>query len=310
VEGDRPRRTAEKEEGASGSGTGRDDEERLIPYLREKARALRRRVVRMLVRAGSGHPGGSLSATDIVAALYFDVLRVDPANPSWEDRDRFVLSKGHACPILYAALAERGFYPEEWLESLRTIDGALQGHPDMKTTPGVEMSTGSLGQGLSAGVGMALAGRLDRRGYTVYVLLGDGEVEEGQVWEAAMAASHYGLDNIVAIVDHNGLQIDGPVRDVMSPLPLADKWRAFGWETIEIDGHDFSQILPALRGAREATGPFAIVARTVKGKGVSFMENQVGWHGKAPRPDQLEAALADLEGGVAEPPAGGGSTAG
>jgi transketolase len=224
-------------------------------------------------------------------------MNIDPANPKWPDRDRFVLSKGHAAPVLYAALAEKGYFPKEELVTLRKTGSRLQGHPSMKHVPGVDMSTGSLGQGLSAANGMALAGRLDGKGYRVYVVLGDGENQEGQVWEAAMAAAHYKLDNVVGIIDHNGLQIDGPTADVMSPEPIADKWRAFGWHVIEINGHDFTEIINALQKAKDVKGkPTMIVANTVKGKGVSFMENQVGWHGNAPNPEQTGQALCELGG--------------
>ncbi len=254
----------------------------------------------MTAAAKSGHPGGSLSAADILAALYFRVLRVDPSRPGWPERDRFVLSKGHAAPALYAALAERGYFPVEELKTLRRIHSRLQGHPDMRKTPGVEASTGSLGQGLSMAGGMALAGRLDGCDWRVYALLGDGECEEGQVWEAAMAAAHYRLDNLTAFLDNNGLQIDGPIEQVMSPNPLNDKWRAFGWHVIEIDGHDFGQILGAVDEAKKTKGrPTMIVARTIKGKGCSFMENEAEWHGKAPSPEQAEQALRDLEKGGA-----------
>jgi len=265
--------------------------------LARVARRVRRHIVRMIAGAGSGHPGGSLSCADILVTLYFRVLRVDPRRPQWPDRDRFVLSKGHACPALYAVLAERGFFPLDELWTLRRLGSSLQGHPDMRKTPGVEASTGSLGQGLSVGLGMALAGRLDGAPWRVYVLLGDGEIQEGQVWEAAMAAAHYGVDNLTAILDWNGLQIDGPNDEVMTVRPVADKWRAFGWEVTEIDGHRFDEILEALRWARSVRGkPAIILARTVKGRGVSFMEGQVDWHGKAPSPAQAEQALAELEG--------------
>lgn len=266
-----------------------------VEQLQQKARQIRRHIISMLGRAGSGHPGGSLSAADIVSALYFHFMRLDPANPGWPQRDRFVLSKGHAAPVLYAALAERGFLPVEELDTLRRLGSRLQGHPDMKKLPGVEMSTGSLGQGLSTACGMALAGKLDRVDYRVYVLLGDGEVQEGQIWEAAMAAAHYRLDNLTAFLDYNGLQIDGAIREVMSPEPLADKWRAFGWHVQEIDGHDMAAILAAVQRAQQVQGqPQMIVARTVKGKGVSFMENQAGWHGNAPNAEQVARALAEL----------------
>ncbi|WP_177223288.1 transketolase [Neomoorella thermoacetica] len=259
------------------------------------ARRIRRDIVRMVGAAGSGHPGGSMSAVEIMTALYFKVMRLDPERPDWPERDRFVLSKGHAAPVLYAALAERGFFAVDKLDTLRRLGSPLQGHPDRKSLPGVEVSTGSLGHGLAVANGMALAGRLDGRDYRVYVLLGDGELEEGMVWEGAMAAAHYHLDNLTAIVDHNHLQIDGRVEEVMSPEPVADKFRAFGWEVMTIDGHDFGQILDALERAREVKGkPTVIIAETIKGKGVSFMENQAGWHGKAPKPEEVEKALAEL----------------
>jgi transketolase len=260
------------------------------------AKKLRRHVITMIGKAGSGHPGGSLSAAEIVTVLYFKVLRHDPANPRWAERDRFILSKGHAAPILYAALAERGYFPGEELATLRTLGSCLQGHCDMTATRGVEMSSGSLGQGLSFGIGIALAGRLDARDYRVYVLLGDGECDEGQVWEAAMASAHFKLDNLVAIVDHNELQIDGWNRDVMNLEPLAEKWKAFGWHTIEVNGHDLSQLIAAFDEAKRVKGkPTAIIAHTIKGKGVSFMENNVDFHGKAPTPAEMEKALEELK---------------
>ena len=267
----------------------------LLDKLQAKAKKIRCHIVRMICKAGSGHPGGSLSAADIVTALYFHAMKVDPKEPHLPDRDRFVLSKGHAAPVLYAALAERGFFPEEKLLTLRELGSSLQGHPDMRKLPGVEMSTGSLGQGLSAANGMALAARLDSGNYRIYTLLGDGETQEGMIWEAAMAAAHYKLDNLTAFLDHNGLQIDGLTSEVMSPEPLVDKWRAFGWHVQVIDGHDFSQIIAALEKAQSVKGqPSMIIAETVKGKGVSFMENQAGWHGAAPKPDESEKALAEL----------------
>jgi len=273
-----------------------------LKELENKARILRKHIIKMTCAAGSGHPGGSLSAADIVAALYFHELRLDPSRPDWPDRDRFVLSKGHAAPVLYAALAERGFFPVEELLNLRKLGSRLQGHPDMRKVPGVEMSTGSLGQGLSAANGMALAARLDRRDYRVYVLLGDGEIQEGQIWEASMAAAHYKLDNVTAFLDHNGYQIDGPVREVMSPEPVAAKWRAFGWHVIKIDGHNLSEILSALAEAKTVRGrPTMIVAETVKGRGVSFMEGQVDWHGVAPKPAERDRALAELGDGETPP---------
>ena len=254
--------------------------------------------------AKAGHPGGSLSAADLFTYLYFQELNVDPANPKWEDRDRFVLSKGHTAPGLYAALAHRGFFPVEDLATLRHIDSYLQGHPNLNSVPGVEMSTGSLGQGISCAVGMALGLKHQGKSARVYTLLGDGEIQEGQVWEACMAASHYKLDNLVVIVDNNGLQIDGDVAKVMSPYPIADKLEAFGFHTIAIDGHDFDQMEKAFAEAKTVKGqPTAIVMKTVKGKGVSFMENNAGWHGKAPNDaeyaqamEEIQAVLAGLEG--------------
>ncbi len=264
--------------------------------LRAKARDIRKHVVRMVGAASSGHPGGSLSAADIVTVLYFNEMNIRPDDPEWRDRDRFVLSKGHAAPVLYAALAEAGYFPVEELITLRRIDSRLQGHPSMLSTPGVEMSTGSLGQGLSAACGMAIAAKLDGAAWRVYALLGDGELEEGQIWEAVMTAAHRGLDNLTAFVDWNGLQIDGPVAEVKSVERIGERFAAFGWNVVEIDGHDISAIMAALAEARRAEGrPTVVVARTIKGKGVSFMENQVGWHGTAPKPDQVQAALAELD---------------
>ena len=246
--------------------------------------------------AKSGHPGGSLSAADIFTYLYFKEMNVDPKNPAWEDRDRFVLSKGHCCPSLYAILALKGFFDWDELTVLRHVGAMLQGHPDMKGTPGVDMSTGSLGQGVSAACGMALAAKLDKKDYRTYTLLGDGEVEEGQVWEAAMFAAHHNLDNLVVMVDQNGLQIDGTVEEVAGIEPLDKKFEAFGFEVIKIDGHDFEQIAAALDKAKTVKGkPTAILCKTVKGKGVSFMENQVGWHGTAPNKEQYEQATAELQ---------------
>lgn len=269
----------------------------LIAELKEKARLMRQDIIIMVGAAQSGHPGGSLSAADIVAALYFHVMRYDPNNPKWPDRDRFVLSKGHASPVLYAALAEAGFYPKEEIITFRNINTRLQGHPDMKKLPGVEFTTGSLGQGLSGATGMAIAGKLDRKDYRVFCLIGDGESEEGQIWEAAMSAAHYGLDNLTAITDFNGLQIDGPCCEIMCVAPLVEKWKAFGWNVIEIDGHDYVQILNALAPESIVKGkPTMIIAHTVKGKGVSFMENVVDWHGKAPSEEQVKQALAELGG--------------
>ena len=259
------------------------------------AKRLRRDIVSMIGKAGSGHPGGSLSAVEIATALYFRILRHNPKDPGWTDRDRFILSKGHAAPLLYAVLAECGYFPIEELSTLRELDSCLQGHPDCRLTPGVEMSAGSLGQGLSFSIGVALAGRLNRRDYKVYVLLGDGECDEGQVWEAAMAAAHFKLDNLVAIVDNNGLQIDGWNRDVMNLEPFNDKWRAFGWHVIEVDGHDLTKLIEAFDQAKSIKGqPAVIIAHTIKGKGVSFMENNVDFHGKAPTAAEVEIALKEL----------------
>lgn len=267
----------------------------LIKQLEIQANQIRRDIITMVGEAGSGHPGGSLSAADIVTALYFYIMRNYPTDPKHPDRDRFVLSKGHAAPVLYAALAERGYFPKEEIHTLRKLGSKLQGHPDMQKVPGVEMSTGSLGQGLSAAVGMALAGKLDRKKYRVYTLLGDGEIQEGMIWEASMAAAHFKLDNLTAFLDHNGFQIDGHINDVMNPEPLAAKWRAFGWHVVEIDGHNMEEIIAAVEMAKETTGkPTMIVAKTVKGKGVSFMEDQVGWHGVAPKADEMERALEEL----------------
>lgn len=271
-------------------------DEKTVHFLQEKAKIIRRHIITMVGAAGSGHPGGSLSAADIVTYLYFKELKIDPENPQWPDRDRFVLSKGHGAPVLYAALAERGFFPVAELVNLRKIGSPLQGHPDMRRVPGVEMSTGSLGTGFSTALGMALGTRLDQRKSRIYVLLGDGEVQEGQVWEAAMAAAHYKLDNLTAILDYNGLQIDGAVSEVMSVEPLADKWRAFGWEVLETDGHDFIGISEAIEQAKKIKGrPTIIIAKTIKGKGVSFMENEADWHGSAPNQEQVEQALKELQ---------------
>lgn len=270
-----------------------------IQRLEGMAQGIRRHVVTMIHNAGSGHPGGSLSATDIMVALYFGVMNHRPEEPRWPDRDRFVLSKGHAAPALYACLAEVGYFPVDELGTLRQIGSRLQGHPDMCKTPGVEASTGSEGQGLSMGLGMALAGKLDRKSYNVYVMIGDGENDCGQVWEAAMAASFFKMDNLIAILDRNKLQLDGPTDKIMSLEPLADKWRAFGWEVIEIGGHDFKELHNAFEKAKHTKGrPSIIIAHTIKGKGVSFMEGAVGFHGKAPDEDQLKQALEELGGGA------------
>ena len=274
--------------------TPHDDE--LVAKLNRIALKLRRNILIMTTKAGSGHPGGSLSSADIVTALYFHQLRHDPQNPKWEDRDRFVLSKGHGCPALYAALAQSGYFPEDTLWTLRKMGSILQGHPDMNKTPGLEASSGNLGQGLSIALGMALAGRIDRKKYHVFALLGDGETDEGQIWEAAMAAAHYKVDNLSAILDLNGIQLDGLTKDIMSLEPVADKWRAFGWHVIEIDGHNMREILDALDTAEHVKYmPTMVVAHTIKGKGVSFMEGQVKFHGTALTEEQLAAALQELQ---------------
>ncbi len=264
--------------------------------LENTARQLRRHVVNMISTANSGHPGGSLSAADIVTALYFNILHHDPDNPENEDRDRFILSKGHAAPILYAALAESGYFPIEELATLRKLDSRLQGHTDRNLTPGVEMSAGSLGQGLSFGIGVALAGKLDNRKYHVYVVLGDGECDEGQIWEAAMSAAHFKIDNLTAIVDYNKIQLDGRCCDIMGLESLTEKWLAFKWHVIEINGHDIKQILFALQKHKDIKDkPIVIIANTVKGKGISFMENNVDFHGKAPNLEETIKALKELE---------------
>lgn len=264
--------------------------------MEKMAKQLRRHIITMIATAGSGHPGGSLSSADIITALYFGIMRHDPSDPQWSERDRFVLSKGHAAPVLYAALAECGYFPVEELSTLRKLDSRLQGHTDRILTPGVEMSSGSLGQGLSFGIGIALAGKLDAGDYRVYVLLGDGECDEGQIWEGAMAASHFKVDNLMVIVDHNEQQLDGWNRDIMNLEPLPDRWRSFGWHVIEIDGHDVNQILQAAEEASEIKQkPTVIIAHTVKGKGVSFMENNLDFHGKAPTSEQTQQALKELK---------------
>lgn len=264
--------------------------------LKKKAGHIRKHIVESVFAANSGHPGGSLSAADLITVLYFDEMNIDPKNPLWPERDRFVLSKGHCAPAYYSALAMRGFFPEADLVTLRRIDSYLEGHPSMRCVPGCDMSTGSLGQGISCAVGMAIAGKLDGKSYRVYSILGDGEIEEGQVWEAAMCAAHYKLDNLVAFVDHNGLQIDGKISDVMNPNPVGDKFAAFGWHVIAIDGHDLEAIKNALDEAKTVKGrPTMIVAETVKGKGVSFMEGDYGWHGKAPNDEQAELALKEID---------------
>ena len=264
--------------------------------LEKMANEIRKDIVTAVHSAKSGHPGGSLSSADIFTYLYFEEMNVDTANPKCEDRDRFVLSKGHVAPGLYSTLAEKGYFPKEDLKTLRHTGSYLQGHPDMKHIPGIDMSSGSLGQGVSVAVGMAAAGKYDKKDYRVYTLTGDGEIQEGQIWEAAMWAGHRKLDNLVVIVDNNNLQIDGSVEDVCSPYPIDKKFEAFNFHVINIDGNDFDQIRAAFKEARETKGmPTAIIAKTVKGKGVSFMENAAGWHGKAPNDEEYEIAMADLE---------------
>ena len=266
-----------------------------ISFLKEKAKEIRKSIVSMITEAKSGHPGGSLSATDILTALYFSEMNIDPANPKMEGRDRFVLSKGHAAPAIYATLAERGYFSKDELLTLRKFGSRLQGHPDMKKLPGIEISTGSLGQGLSVANGMALNAKIFNENYRTYIVLGDGEVQEGQIWEAAMTAAHYKLDNLCAFLDSNNLQIDGNVTEIMGVEPLDKKWEAFGWNVIKIDGHNFEEILSALEKAKECKDkPTMILAKTVKGKGVSFMENVCGFHGVAPTVEELEKALAEL----------------
>ncbi len=269
----------------------------MTEIVQSKARAIRCHIVEMVGKAGSGHPGGSLSCADILAVLYFGgVLRVNPQEPRWPDRDRLVLSKGHAAPALYAVLAEKGFFGLDQLLTLREYGSILQGHPDCRKAPGVDVSTGSLGQGLSQAVGIALAGRLDKKDYKVWAILGDGECQEGQIWEAAMSASHYKLGNLTAIVDHNHLQIDGPVQRVMSVEPIGAKFEAFGWRVVSVDGHDVPGLLTTFSDIPfHGQKPTAIIAETVKGKGVSFMEGAAGWHGKAPKGEELEKALSELK---------------
>jgi transketolase len=266
-----------------------------IIELKSLAKTIRQNIIKMLSKAGSGHPGGSLSVVEIMVSLYFSKLRHDPKNPKWPERDRFLMSKGHAAPVWYATLAQAGYFPTAELDSLRKFGSILQGHPDMKRTPGVESSSGSLGQGLSIATGVALAGKIDKKSYRVYTLIGDGESQEGQIWEAAMSAAHYKLDNLCVIQDYNGLQIDGSIDKIMSPLPLAEKWKAFGWNTIETDGHDIKSLIESLNQAETVKGkPSIIIARTVKGKGVSFMENKSEWHGKTPNAEQTQKALQEL----------------
>ncbi len=269
--------------------------------LKIKACQARMGIIEEVFNAKSGHPGGSLSCVDILTYLYFQHMNVDPKNPKWEDRDRLVLSKGHVAPALYAVMALKGFFPVEELKTLRKSDSMLQGHPSMKLTPGVDMSTGSLGQGISTACGMALGAKLSNKNFRVYAILGDGEIQEGQVWEAAMYASAKGLDNLVAVVDNNGLQIDGKISDVNSPYPIPEKFKAFGWNVIEICAHSFDEIDAAFKAAAEFKGkPSVIVATSTKGKGVSFMEDQVSWHGAAPNAEQYEQAMSELKAALAE----------
>lgn len=266
-----------------------------LQNLQEKAKNIRKSIVEMVYSAASGHPGGSLSITDVFTALYFKELNIDVNNPKDENRDRVVLSKGHCSPALYSTLAEKGLFDKKDLNTFRKIDSYLQGHPDMKKIPGVDMTSGSLGQGLSVANGMALAGKLDNKDYRVYCICGDGEIQEGQIWEAAMSSSHYKLDNICVVVDNNNLQIDGSVEDVMNPHPIDKKFESFGFNVLVIDGHNFEEILDAFEKAKQTKGkPTAIIAKTTKGKGVSFMENQAGWHGKAPKEEEYKIAMEEL----------------
>ena len=267
-----------------------------ISELNQIAKKVRRGIIESVYNGKSGHPGGSLSIADIITVLYFNEMNINPQNPKDENRDRLVLSKGHCAPALYSALANRGFFDIEELKTLRNIESRLQGHPDMKKIPGVDMTTGSLGQGLSAANGMAIAGKLDNKDYRVYCILGDGEIEEGQIWEAAMAANKYKLDNLCVIVDNNNLQIDGTIEEVMSSYPIDEKFKSFGFQIINIDGHDIDEIIKAFEAAKNVKGkPTCIIAKTLKGKGVSFMENQVGWHGKAPNEEQYNLAIEELK---------------
>ncbi len=266
--------------------------------LEQKARKVREDIIEEIYSAKSGHPGGSLSIADILTVLYFREMNIHPENPDWEERDRFVLSKGHCSPALYSCLANRGFFPVEDLKGFRNINSYLQGHPDKNKVPGVDMTTGSLGQGLSAANGMAIAGKVDKKDYRVYCVLGDGEIEEGQIWEAAMAASQYQLDNLCVIVDNNNLQIDGTIEEVMSSYPIDEKFRSFGFQVINIDGHDIEEIIKAFEVAKNVKGkPTCIIAKTTKGKGITFMENQAGWHGKAPNEEQYNQAMAEMRQG-------------
>jgi transketolase len=270
--------------------------EERVQYLKEKAKEVRVNIIDMIFIAQSGHPGGALSAADLMTALYFDILKIDPKNPHWPDRDRLILSKGHACPVWYSCLAMRGYFPMKELKTLRKFESILQGHPDMRKTPGIDMTTGSLGQGLSLGVGMALEGKLVKKNYHIYVILGDGEINEGQVWEAAASASKYKLDNLTAIIDKNGLQMDGFTDKVMPMDPIDKKFEAFNWQVMTINGHDMKEILITLEKAKKNKNkPVCIIANTIKGKGVSFMENIRKWHGKAPNQHEYEIAIKEIE---------------
>ena len=269
----------------------------LVQRLNNITNSIKYEIINMIYLAKSGHPGGSLSAASIISVLYFHVMRIDPKSPQWDDRDRFILSKGHACPVLYAALALRGFFPKEDLSTLRQLNSSLQGHPDMRKTRGVDMTTGSLGQGLSVGIGMALSGKLDNKDYRVYVMLGDGELDEGQVWEAAMFAAKYKLNNLLVIIDYNKLQIDGTTEEVMPLEPLVDKWKAFRWNVVEVNGHNVDEILTAMKKFKLTRNmPTVIIAHTVKGKGVSFMENNPDWHGRVLNKQEYEQAIKEISG--------------
>ncbi|MEJ2727501.1 MAG: transketolase [Deltaproteobacteria bacterium] len=266
-----------------------------VEELKKMAVIIRCDIIDMICTAAAGHPGGSLSAADVVTALYFRVMRIDPKNPDWPDRDRFILSKGHACPVWYAALAERGYFDKSHLKTLRRMGSILQGHPDMRKTPGIDMTAGSLGHGLSAGLGMALSAKLQQKDFHVFVIIGDGESQEGSIWEASMAAPNFKLDNLTAILDYNHLQNDYSLEDIMPIHPVVDKWKAFGWHVIDIDGHDMAQVVQALEEAKTHKGaPTMIVANTIKGKGVSYMENVCEWHGKAPCQEEADQALEEL----------------
>ncbi len=272
-------------------------EEVEVTELQEKAKKVREDIIEEVYHAKSGHPGGSLSVADILTVLYFKEMKINPENPNWEDRDRLVLSKGHCSPALYSCLANRGFFPVEDLKAFRNINSYLQGHPDKNKVPGVDMTTGSLGQGLSCANGMAIVGKMNQKDYRVYCVLGDGEIEEGQVWEAAMAANKYKLDNLCIVIDNNNLQIDGTIEEVMSSYPIDEKFRSFGFEVIHIDGHDIEEIIKAFEVAKNVKDkPTCIIAKTIKGKGISFMENQAGWHGKAPNEEQYKQAIQSLKG--------------